>query len=294
MAIKKISVMERDWDYLIVLDACRYDYFSEIYKDYFIGELEKGISLGRYTLEWWKNSFKHKYDDVIYVSANPYINSKIEIKGLNAQNYFHRIIDVWEDGWNDDLGTVPPSEVNKSVIENMEKYPHKRMIIHYLQPHEPYLGYNYPEAGYPRHRLDMGLIFKGTKTASLHKDNKFVSLIKKLALKLLGLPLSYRVQIYTRKLLGLPPFNPMDAVQRRVGDVGLRRLYIENLRIALKYVSELIEELDGTIIITSDHGDLLGEDGYYGHGEIIPHSNPILREIPWLKIQVLSPFNQQR
>jgi len=53
----------------------------------------------------------------------------------------------------------------------------------------------------------------------------------------------------------------------------------------LKYVSELIKDLNGTIIITSDHGELLGEGGYYCHGPGIPSSNSFLMEIPWLKIK---------
>ena len=285
MAIEKIMVMEEDWDYLIILDACRYDYFSKIYAELFQGELKKGISLGCSTLEWWEKSFKHRYDDVVYVSANPYINSKIEIKGLNAQNYFHSVIDVWLDGWDDDLGTVHPIEVNKAVMQNKEKHSDKRMIIHYLQPHAPYLGYNYHNSGYPRIKLNMEQIFRDTKEEYNNiAENRFISSFKKLVVKSLGLPLSYKIQIQGRKLLRLPPFNPMEAVQRDVGDIGLRKLYVENLRIVLNHVSELIDELDGTIIATSDHGDLLGEGGFYGHGEIIPRSNSFLREIPWLKI----------
>jgi hypothetical protein len=32
---------EREWDYLLVLDAARYDVFADVYEDYFEGELRK-------------------------------------------------------------------------------------------------------------------------------------------------------------------------------------------------------------------------------------------------------------
>ena len=290
--IKQISVMEEDWDYLIVLDACRYDYFSKLYKNYLNGELEKVISPSSWTPDWCKVSFKDKYDDVIYISANPYINSKVEIKGFNAKNHFYKIIDVWNEGWSEELGSIHPNEVNKAVKTVRDKYPDKRLIIHYLQPHEPYLCYNL-KIGYPKPKLNLGKVLVGINK---RKENKvltfretllkdiFLNILRALGNQFIGKYRKSIIDLRIRKLLNLPPINPMDAVQRVVGDIGLRKLYIENLKIVLKYVSELVKDLNGIIIITSDHGELLGEDGNYCHGPGIPRSNPFLMEIPWLKI----------
>ena len=66
MTRKVLNVMEEKWDYLIILDACRYDYFESLHKDFFGGELEKRISLGSNTIEWCLESFKGYYLDVIY------------------------------------------------------------------------------------------------------------------------------------------------------------------------------------------------------------------------------------
>jgi len=74
--LQKVSIMDEEWDYLIVLDACRYDYFSKLVGTYLQGKLEKVYSPASCTLEWCKKSFKEYYNDVVYVSANPYINSK--------------------------------------------------------------------------------------------------------------------------------------------------------------------------------------------------------------------------
>jgi len=67
MAVRIINVMEEHWDYLIILDACRYDYFAVMWKNYFDGELEKRVSLASGTLKWCLESFKGYFPDVIYI-----------------------------------------------------------------------------------------------------------------------------------------------------------------------------------------------------------------------------------
>ena len=86
--------------------------------------------------------------------------------------------------------------------------------------------------------------------------------------------------------LGAPPLTPMDAIRRLYGIKGLREAYKENLEIVLNYVSALIARLmkirpNAKIVITSDHGELLGEDGLYGHG--INH--PVVRLVPWFTVR---------
>ncbi|MHA1832385.1 MAG: hypothetical protein ACTSV7_00200 [Candidatus Baldrarchaeia archaeon] len=51
MKTEIVNVMEEDRDFLIILDACRFDYFSEVYGDFFDGKLEKIISAGCSTVE---------------------------------------------------------------------------------------------------------------------------------------------------------------------------------------------------------------------------------------------------
>lgn len=85
-----------DWDYLVVLDACRYDYFALIYERFFEGVLEKRISRGVDTPSWCKATFTRYYDDIIYVSGNPFINSQVCIGGCCARTKFHRVVDVLE------------------------------------------------------------------------------------------------------------------------------------------------------------------------------------------------------
>ena len=116
---KNIDLANEDWQFLVVLDACRYDYFKEVYKDVLgdVGKLEKAISPASWTMEWLNKQFPEYYEDIIYVSSNPYINSgkEITIHGLsyNGKKHFHKVVDVWKK-WDEKTGTVLPIEINKA------------------------------------------------------------------------------------------------------------------------------------------------------------------------------------
>ena len=286
--VRKISVMDERWDYLIVLDACRYDYFQKLYRDFFKGQLKKVVSQGCTTLAWCKKSFPGRYDDVVYVSANPFINSKLEVEGFNGKNHFHKVIDVWDWGWSEELGTVHPQQVNDAVLICKEKYPGKRFLTHYLQPHEPYLAYKLSTAGFPRPKFSgpQGLQDPSEKTVRICKVLRWgLKLLDKLvrALSKGSGPLGGNPSWRIREILNLPPANPMDSVRRKNGKIGLQQAYIQNLRVVLRYVANLVQNLSGIIIITADHGERLGEWGRYSHWDGI--SDPFLLEIPWFRVE---------
>ena len=131
-------LMEEAWENLIILDACRFDAFSVV--NWIPGTLKKVISAGSTTWEWFVNNFKdRKLDDVIYISANPFISSYHVRKWLGSIP-FYKIIEVWRFGWNQKLKTVHPSTVNKATMIALKHYPGKKFIIHYLQPHYPFIG----------------------------------------------------------------------------------------------------------------------------------------------------------
>ncbi|MHC4621099.1 MAG: hypothetical protein ACYTEQ_25415, partial [Planctomycetota bacterium] len=145
----KTKIMQEQWDYLIILDACRYDYFERVRQDYLPGKLEKIISIGSSTKEWRNKSFTEYYSDVVYVSANPYINSLAPVKGFSAKQHFHKVYDLWLADWDKDKGTVLPETVTKRAIEITRANSSRRAIIHYIQPHEPYLGPSVAGPGFP-------------------------------------------------------------------------------------------------------------------------------------------------
>lgn len=61
--------------------------------------------------------------------------------------------------------------------------------------------------------------------------------------------------------------------------------YKGNLRHVLEAVKEVLPHMTGKTVITADHGEFLGEYGYYGH-EDRDSDNPVLRVVPWLEVDM--------
>lgn len=126
-----IRFLEEDWDNLVILDGCRYDLFAEV--NTIDGELEMKRSNASGTPEYLRKNFdKGAFGDVVYASANPHLN--------HIDSWFYDIIRLWETDWNDEKGTVLPGDATETVLESADKYDDKRLIIHYIQPHRPFLG----------------------------------------------------------------------------------------------------------------------------------------------------------
>lgn len=132
-----IEVMDQDWNNLLVLDACRYDTFESV--NWLPGTLKKVQSQATSTPQWLQRNFTEQYDDVVYVAGNPYVSKLAHDGNFNADNHFHHVEHVWEYGWEDTVG-VPPKAINEATEKMREQYPDKRLILHYMQPHEPFLG----------------------------------------------------------------------------------------------------------------------------------------------------------
>lgn len=263
-------IRRRHWDNLIILDACRYDYFEQAYEDHIEGDLKKVESpvsprTGYATSDWCKKVFTQEWIDIVYFSSTPRVNSQSEVDGFSGSEKFGRIIDIWESGWDKEIGTVRPTKINDAVLsEDLGK----NQIIHYLQPHFPYLGMDNPEKG---------------KNNSPDKRNGFKYKLKMGMAPYVKDFLSDKRSRQLIDFLGLPPINHMDEVLRDVGEEGLKDAYRENLVIVLESVSDLVDELEGKTVITSDHGELLGEAGYYGHSYVPDH--PKIRNVPWFVVE---------
>lgn len=217
------SIMEGDWDYLIVLDCCRYDYFKK-YND-IDGKLNKIKSKGSTTKEWRDKNFTRKYDDVLYISANPFI-SDLEVFGFDGDEHFFHVENAWDYAWDDKLGTVPPERVVDIFSQMKEKHPDKKMIIHFLQPHLPYIG----DKKLNINDFDTGL----DEEELVWFNNIFRSFLWNISLG----------KITTR---------------------DWKVAYSDNLKYVLKHVEDLINHTEGKIFITSDHGISFGEKFIHGH-----------------------------
>lgn len=126
-----ISYVDEDWDNLIILDACRYDLIKE--NNPFDSPIKEVHSNASHTVEFLKNNFKsQEMLDTVYVSASPHL--------AGFEDKFVHVEHVWKDRWNDDKRTVLPEDVTEAAVELEERYPNKRLIVHYMQPHYPFIG----------------------------------------------------------------------------------------------------------------------------------------------------------
>lgn len=72
-----IDIFERDWDNLIILDACRFDIFARVNE--IEGSLEAVRSRGSSTSEFIRENFAgRQFYDTVFVSSNTMVGSRRE------------------------------------------------------------------------------------------------------------------------------------------------------------------------------------------------------------------------
>jgi hypothetical protein len=109
-----ISVVDEDWDNLIVLDACRADLFEEVADRDEFDEYRRVTSNASNTTPWTRKNFGgHSLGDIVYVTANP-VTSK------EAPNAFHELREVWTDGYHPDHHTILPEPVVEETLAAIE------------------------------------------------------------------------------------------------------------------------------------------------------------------------------
>lgn len=128
-----VSVLEEDWDSLIVLDACRADLFEEVADLDAFDEYRRVTSNASNTTPWTQKNFAGKsLGDLVYITANP-VTSKV------APNVFHELREVWVDGYNPDSHSILPEPVVQETLDARDDHGDKRLIVHFVQPHMPFV-----------------------------------------------------------------------------------------------------------------------------------------------------------
>jgi hypothetical protein len=237
--------MTHDWDVLILLDSCRYDYFKEL--NHIQGNLKRVVSGGSHSKKFIRHNFINKQNhDTVYVTANPY-----GVK-LRKKTDFFAVVNLLDE-WNEEFETVLPSDVQRAAIKAADQYPNKRLIIHFMQPHMPHIGAKAKEI---KQKVNVGGWSGGIDDLEEQKTK----------------------------------YSIFDAVSDgKISQQELRESYKQSLRIVLDHVEDLINSIDGKKIISSDHGELLGEKllPIIGPKKYSHHTNlktPELRLVPWLII----------
>ena len=240
-------VMDADWDNLVILDACRYDLFET--HNFIEGEYQRVRSRGGTSEEFFQENFAgRKYGDTVYVSANPFVEGYTDS--------FHDVLHLYADNhWDDSVKTVRPEVVAATARESKPRYPNKRHIIHFMQPHLPPLGDIRNEFG----------ILPGVTNSDDSQRSAATN-----GTEHLGYLASLRFG------------------QNGITPSLIRRAHEENLEIVLDVVNDLLDDLSGKSVITADHGDLYGERlrpvptrGYL-HRWYLRHEKLIT--VPWLEI----------
>lgn len=239
-----IRVMDEDWDNLIVLDACRYDLFEEfVYTDAF-DSYRHVISIDSNTTPWSIKNFKGgQHGDTVYVNGNPGTSKTVP-------DEFHRFIEVWtdRDAHDETTYTIPAEAVTEATLDAVDEYPDKRMIVHYVQPHKPFV---------PR----PDLVYRTSWSAG------------------------ERVGLDMEEADPDAPEGVWNALREGVVDYDeVWQGYGENLEYVMEDVFELLEVLPGKTVVTSDHGNMLGERTVTGR-TVYGHPGGLrtrtLVEVPW-------------
>jgi len=242
------NIYERDWDALLVLDACRVDALEAVADEFdFITDIGSIWSRGSTSQEWMAQTFtgewRDEIADTIYLVGNGFAKQTFEEGGrpileFNPLSFpafdvvdaadFKLLKGIW-NAHDDRLGNVPPRYVTDRAIDLGRNESAERLIVHYNQPHTPYLA------------------------DAIDNDN-------------------------TPSSLESDPFPPL-----RCGELSREKawaMYLDNLRLVLGEVELLLENLNAErVVITADHGEAFGEWGQYGHPNASPL--PAVRKVPW-------------
>jgi hypothetical protein len=256
--VSAVDHYDADWDTMVVLDACRADVFREVGLHNKGDQYREVWSAGSATIEWLHWTFAHRTaHDTVYVTANPMHRVpewvSPEWRQPDAEpdlsGTFHCVYDVWQDGWDETLGTVPPGVVADTARDAHREHPNKRVLVHFIQPHHPFIGEWAQESG-----LSLGSIERVRKHASSDEA-----------------PERRNVWEFCR--------------DGELAADDIWRAYRENLELVWSVTENLLTEITGRVVVTSDHGNALGERGPFRrrHWEHPPGVwSEELRRVPWL------------
>lgn len=246
------NVYDRDWDLLVVLDACRVDALREVADEYdFIDEVGATWSVGSHSAEWLAQTFTADHRAEIgrthLVTANahadqileqgmrpPVINtlpvefSRWDCVGADA---FDSAEMVWEALYDETYRVALPDAVTDYTIDVARTRSPDRLVVHYMQPHLPYIGRAYRDGRRPTQLENDG--YRQLETGEADRD-----------------------EVYG--------------------------MYADTLRLVLDQVAVLLDNVDADrVAITADHGEAFGELFAYGHPEGFPH--PVVKKVPWVE-----------
>jgi hypothetical protein len=244
------NIYSRDWDLLILLDACRVDALREVAPEYdFLGEVGTIWSRGSGSHEWlartFTDEFREEISETTFTTPNGFAEKAFlrgepptrhptpfefaDDRSLVGQDAFDLLDVTWKFSQDPTFRiTLPRFMTDRAIHIGRERSP-DRLIVHYYQPHKPHLA------------------------AALSGED---------------------LEDHCKE--------PWEAVKNgRVTTSRVWKNYLDNLRLVLDEVGLMLDNYDADdVVITADHGEAFGEFGAYGHPEGFPH--PATRRVPWV------------
>lgn len=226
------SMFEKEWDNLLILDACRHDLYEEVK-----GETRSNNTIASRTQQFVRKTFSEgDFSDVVYVTSNPHFHEEKfnELTGRNVDEVFHEVFHTYQTDWDEEENTVMPEAMIRDAKTAKKLFPDRKLVVHFMQPHYPFIGSELTNEGI-RPDLD-------------HQKEGF--------------------SLWQRAEMG-------DYKKEELWNA-----YRKNLEIVMKEIEDnLLNNLEGKTVITSDHGNLVGEKGLYGHS--FDKNIKQLRKVPW-------------
>lgn len=258
-----MNVFEREWDVLLLLDTCRVDALNEVADEYdFLEDIEEVWSVGSTSKEWVEQTFTEQYVDKMaktaYITGNPFSNTLL---GERQRTEYGTTHGTWiQQGWANRL-------IKDDIVE-----------INSLGHMEPLWGTTGPDAPFEDSQHPPPLTDCTIKAARRDEFERVITHYMQPHSPYFSSSRNYSELEDHEK----HPFNAIvegdEQARKEVWDA-----YIDNLRYVLDYVETVLENVDGTVVITADHGELLGDHGMHYHMPGNPH--PKLKKVPWVEIE---------
>jgi hypothetical protein len=233
------NFFNEDWDNLVILDGCRYDYLRDYQSEFREGKFDSRISPASSSLEFVRKVTEASdLRDVVWVTANPWIDE--------AEESIFKVVNVWTDGWNEELETVHPRVLSNEALQVVEDFPNKRIVVHFMQPHYPFIG-EFGREKLPKHRS-----FTGDGKIAEPEGSDIWKLLR------------------------------TGEVERS----AVEKAYRENLELVIPYALDLVDFLIGKTVITADHGNEFGTRTWPLPIKIFGHPSGLRTEglvkVPWI------------
>ena len=242
------------WDVLVIFDACRADVLRDVVTAEAVarGEVARIVDAvktpGRNTPAWLARTWQTiGKRKPLYITANPMVSQEVR-----RREYGIDLLNVWDKHWGRwtrlALPCVHPASLNSVVIELLGQG-QGSVTGRALVAH-----YMQPHAPYIG-ALPLNCAC-GSRATLAYDGARLPRVIDEIVAGRLKWP-------------------------------KLRAAYRSNVELVWRTFLNLLPHLSGKVIVTSDHGELLGENKLYGHRQLRRYKHAATLSVPWIELDAV-------